>query len=122
LLWTPALVSLGRDDGGERLSWKSRPKCLTVYAPVPFHWPILAPDGVDPRLRVSPSDCSGLGKWWSWPSLPRSSRSVCRRAWLRDDFQWPPNVADSKLQGRRMTRTMAASFLQNLMHRTASAL
>ena len=47
-----------------------------------------------------PKRLFGLGKMVELAqSLPRSSRSMWRRAWLLGNFRLPPKVADSKLQG-----------------------
>ena len=57
---------------GERLSWNSSPfvhSSCTSW--VHFPWPRLAQDGFGFRPEVSPSDCTGLGKWWNWPTLSR---------------------------------------------------
>ena len=63
---------------GERLSWKSSSKLPCGYTSwFHFRWPSLAPSGVVPRPRISPSDCSGLGKWWSSPSLSHDLRDRC---------------------------------------------
>ena len=57
---------------GERLSWKSSPFVHWSYTSwFHSHWPNLALDGVGFRPEVSRSDCTGLGKWWSWPRLSR---------------------------------------------------
>src|SRR6185503_11745659 len=53
-----------------------------------------------------PKRLFGLGKMVEFAqSLPRSPRSMWRRAWLLGNFRLPPKVADSKLQGGEPERS-----------------
>ena len=53
-----------------------------------------------------PKRLFGLGKMVELAqSLPRSPRSMWRRAWLLGNFRLPPKVADSKLQGGEPKRS-----------------